>query len=168
MTRDIAGSFNHQMGDTLTLPKSKVSKSVMIVPGVDGRKMSKSYNNTINIFTEEKLLKKQIMSIITDSLGLEDAKNPSSCNVFKIFKLFANENQIKEMERKYMKGGFGYGHAKNELLELIIEKFSKERKIYFELMSEPEKIEQKLKEGSEKARKIASSVLLRVKNKLGI
>ena len=168
MTRDIAGSFNHQMGDTLTLPKSKVSKSVMIVPGVDGRKMSKSYNNTINIFTKEKLLKKQIMSIITDSLGLEDAKNPSSCNVFKIFKLLANESQIKEMERKYMKGGFGYGHAKNELLELIIEKFSKEREIYFELMSKPEKIEQKLKEGSEKARKIASSVLLRVKNKLGI
>ena len=168
MTRDIAGSFNHQMGDTLTLPKSKVSESVMIVPGIDGKKMSKSYNNTINIFTEEKLLKKQIMSIITDSLGLEDAKNPSSCNVFKIFKLLANESQIKEMERKYMKGGFGYGHAKNELLDLIIEKFSKEREIYFELMSEPEKIEKKLKEGSEKARKIASSVLLRVKNKLGI
>ena len=168
MTRDIAGSFNHQMGDTLTLPKSKVSESVMIVPGIDGKKMSKSYNNTINIFTEEKLLKKQIMSIITDSLGLEDAKNPSSCNVFKIFKLLANESQIKEMERKYMKGGFGYGHAKNELLDLIIEKFSKEREIYFELMSEPAKIEQKLKEGSEKARKIASSVLLRVKNKLGI
>ena len=168
MTRDIAGSFNHQMGDTLTLPKSKVSESVMIVPGIDGKKMSKSYNNTINIFTEEKLLKKQIMSIITDSLGLEDAKNPSSCNVFKIFKLLANESQIKEMERKYMKGGFGYGHAKNELLDLIIEKFSKEREIYFELMSEPDKIEQKLKEGSEKARKIASSVLLRVKNKLGI
>lgn len=168
MTRDIAGSFNHQMGDTLTLPKSKVSESVMIVPGIDGKKMSKSYNNTINIFTEEKLLKKQIMSIITDSLGLEDAKNPSSCNVFKIFKLLANESQIKEMKRKYMKGGFGYGHAKNELLDLIIEKFSKEREIYFELMSKPEKIEQKLKEGSEKARKIASSVLLRVKNKLGI
>ena len=168
MTRDIAGSFNHQMGDTLTLPKSKVSESVMIVPGIDGKKMSKSYNNTINIFTEEKLLKKQIMSIITDSLGLEDAKNPSSCNVFKIFKLLANESQIKEMVRKYMKGGFGYGHAKNELLDLIIEKFSKEREIYFELMSEPKKIEQKLKEGSEKARKIASSVLLRVKNKLGI
>ncbi len=168
MTRDIAGSFNHQMGDTLTLPKSKVSESVMIVPGIDGKKMSKSYNNTINIFTEEKLLKKQIMSIITDSLGLEDAKNPSSCNVFKIFNLLANESQIKEMERKYMKGGFGYGHAKNELLDLIIEKFSKEREIYFELISEPKKIEQKLKEGSEKARKIASSVLLRVKNKLGI
>ena len=168
MTRDIAGSFNHLMGDTLTLPKSKVSESVMIVPGIDGKKMSKSYNNTINIFTEEKLLKKQIMSIITDSLGLEDAKNPSSCNVFKIFKLLANESQIKEMERKYMKGGFGYGHAKNELLDLIIEKFSKEREIYFELMSGPEKIEQKLKEGSEKARNIASSVLLRVKNKLGI
>ena len=129
-------------GDTITLPKSKVSESVMIVPGIDGKKMSKSYNNTINIFTEEKLLKKQIMSIITDSLGLEDAKNPSSCNVFKIFKLLANESQIKEMERKYMKGGFGYGHAKNELLDLIIEKFSKEREIYFELMSEPKKIEQ--------------------------
>ena len=168
MTRDIAGSFNHQMGNTLTLPKSKVSESVMIVPGIDGKKMSKSYNNTINIFTEEKLLKKQIMSIITDSLGLEDVKNPSSCNVFKIFKLLANESQIKEMESKYMKGGFGYGHAKNELLDLITEKFSKEREIYFKLMNQPEKIEQKLKEGSEKARKIASSVLLRVKNKLGI
>ena len=168
MTRDIAGSFNHQMGNTLTLPKSKVSESVMIVPGIDGKKMSKSYNNTINIFTEEKLLKKQIMSIITDSLGLEDVKNPSSCNIFKIFKLLANESQIKEMESKYMKGGFGYGHAKNELLDLITEKFSKEREIYFKLMNQPEKIEQKLKEGSEKARKIASSVLLRVKNKLGI
>ncbi|MBH76396.1 MAG: tryptophan--tRNA ligase [Flavobacteriales bacterium] len=168
MTRDIAGSFNHQMGDTLTLPKSKVSENMMIVPGIDGKKMSKSYNNTINIFTEKKLLKKQIMSIVTDSLGLEDVKNPSTCNVFKIFKLLANEGQIKEMENKYMRGGFGYGHAKNELLELIIEKFSKEREIYFELMSKPEKIEQKLKEGSEKARKIASSVLLRVKNKLGI
>ena len=168
MTRDIAGSFNHQMGNTLTLPKSKVSESVMIVPGIDGKKMSKSYNNTINIFTEEKLLKKQIMSIITDSLGLEDVKNPSSCNVFKIFKLLANESQIKEMESKYMKGGFGYGHAKNELLDLITEKFSKEREIYFKLMNQPEKIEQKLKEGSENARKIASSVLLRVKNKLGI
>ena len=168
MTRDIAGSFNHLMGETLILPDSKVSENVMIVPGIDGRKMSKSYDNTINIFTEEKLLKKQIMSIITDSLGLDDVKNPDSCNVFKIFKLLANENQINEMEYQYKNGGFGYGHAKNKLFELIIKKFSTEREKYFELMNAPEKIEIKLKEGSEKAQNIASSVLLRVKKKLGI
>ena len=168
MTRDIAGSFNHLMGETLILPESQVSENVMIIPGVDGRKMSKSYDNTINLFADEKSLKKQIMKIVTDSLELEDPKDPSKCNVFNIYKLIANDDEIKRMETNYMEGGFGYGHAKIALLELILKKFSNERKIYFELMNDTEEIEFKLKEGSEKAKKIASSVLQRVKSKLGI
>ena len=153
MTRDIAGSFNHLMGETLILPESQVSEDVMIIPGVDGRKMSKSYDNTINLFAEEKSLKKQIMKIVTDSLGLEDPKDPSKCNVFNIYKLIANDDEIKKMQTNYIEGGFGYGHAKNALLELILKKFSNERKIYFELMNDTEKIEFKLKEGSEKLKK---------------
>tara|TARA_B100000579_G_C22830788_1_gene855825 strand:+ start:1298 stop:2266 length:969 start_codon:yes stop_codon:yes gene_type:complete len=168
MTRDIAGSFNHLMGETLILPESKISENVMIIPGTDGKKMSKSYDNTINVFAEEKKLKKQIMQIITDSLGLEDSKNPETCNVFKIYKLLASDKEIELMAQNYRNGGFGYGHAKNALLELILKKFSKERQAYSELMNNPEKIEKKLKEGSEKAKKIASSVLQRVKKKLGI
>ena len=168
MTRDIAGSFNHLMGETLILPESQVSEDVMIIPGVDGRKMSKSYDNTINLFADEKSLKKQIMKIVTDSLELEDPKDPSTCNVFNIYKLIANDDEIKKMETNYIGGGFGYGHAKNALLELILKKYSNERKIYFELMNDTEKIEFKLKDGAEKAKKIASSVLQRVKSKLGI
>lgn len=168
MTRDIAGSFNHLIGETLILPESQVSEDVMIIPGVDGRKMSKSYDNTINLFADEKSLKKQIMKIVTDSLELDDPKDPSTCNVFNIYKLIANDDEIKKMETNYMSGGFGYGHAKNALLELILKKYSNERKIYFELMNDTEKIEFKLKEGAEKAKKIASSVLQRVKSKLGI
>jgi tryptophanyl-tRNA synthetase len=168
MTRDIAGSFNHLMGETLILPESKVSKNVMIIPGTDGKKMSKSYENTIDVFAEEKKLKKQIMQIKTDSLGLEDPKDPENCNVFKIYKLLASDKKIEKMSQNYRNGGFGYGNAKNTLLELILNKFSSERKIYSELISNPEKIEKKLKEGSEKAKKIASSVLQRVKKKLGI
>ena len=168
MTRDVAGSFNHLMGETFVLPEAKVSENVMLVPGTDGEKMSKSYDNTIDIFTEEKHLKKQIMRIVTDSLDLEASKDPSSCNVFKIYKLLASNDQIKKMEHNYKNGGFGYGHAKNALFELILTKFSAERKKYSELMQDPKQIEKKLIEGSEKAKKIASSVLQRVKEKLGI
>ena len=168
MTRDIAGAFNHLMGETLILPESQVTENVMIVPGVDGRKMSKSYDNTINIFSDEKSLKKQIMKIVTDSLGLEEPKEPDACNIFNIYKLIASDDEIENMKKNYLHGGFGYGHAKNALLELILKKFSAERKIYSELMRNTEELELKLKEGSEKAKKIASSVLQRVKNKLGI
>ena len=167
MTRDIAGSFNHLIGETLIIPESKVSENVMTVPGIDGQKMSKSYNNTIDVFCEEKQLKKQIMQIVTDSLGLDDPKDPGKCNVFNIYKLLANPDQIKEMKNNYQNGGFGYGHAKTALLELILEKFSKERVLYNQLITNPDLIEAKLIAGSEKAKKIASSVLTRVKQKLG-
>ena len=168
MTRDIAGSFNHLMGETFVIPEPKVEESVMIIPGIDGQKMSKSYGNTINIFSEEKVLKKQVMQVITDSIALEEPKDPNQCNVFKIYKLLASDQEIKNMEHNYRNGNYGYGHAKNALLEMILNKFSNERKIYNELMANTGLIEEKLLEGSKKAKKIASSVLSRVKIKLGL
>tara|TARA_B100000902_G_scaffold20310_1_gene24366 strand:+ start:86 stop:1054 length:969 start_codon:yes stop_codon:yes gene_type:complete len=168
MTRDIAGSFNHLMGETFVIPEAKTEESVMIIPGTDGKKMSKSYGNTINIFSEEKLLKKQVMQVVTDSISLEEPKDPNQCNVFNIYKLLANNQDIQTMENNYRNGNYGYGHAKNALLELILNKFSNERKVYNELMKNTNLIEEKLLEGSEKAQKIASSVLSRVKIKLGL
>ena len=167
MTRDIAGSFNHLMGETFVIPEAKVEDNVMTIPGTDGQKMSKSYGNTINIFDDEKVLKKQVMQIITDSIPLEEPKDPNQCNVFNIYKLVANREEAKTMENNYRNGNYGYGHAKKELLELILNKFSNERKLYDELMSNTDLIEERLLKGSEKAKKIASSVLARVKIKLG-
>tara|TARA_B100001250_G_scaffold75875_1_gene62104 strand:- start:200 stop:1168 length:969 start_codon:yes stop_codon:yes gene_type:complete len=168
MTRDIAGSFNHVMGETFIIPEAKTEERVMIIPGTDGHKMSKSYGNTINIFSEEKLLKKQVMQVVTDSIPVEEPKDPNQCNVFNIYKLLASDQEIKTMENNYRNGNYGYGHAKNTLLEIILNKFSNERKIYNELMANTNLIEEKLLEGSEKAKKIASSVLSRVKIKLGL
>ena len=167
MTRDIAGSFNHIYGDTLVLPEAKIDERVMIISGTDGQKMSKSYGNTINVFSDEKALKKQVMQIITDSIPLEEPKDPNKCNVFNIYKLVANPEEIITMENNYRNGNYGYGHAKKELLELILRKYSSERKLYSEYMNNPDLIEERLKEGAEKARKTASSVLARVKSKLG-
>ena len=128
ITRDIAKSFNHNYGDTFIIPESKIDKNVQTIPGTDGRKMSKTYENTIDIFADEKSLKKQIMSIVTDSKGLEDKKNPESCNIFNIFKLIASEDEVKKMKKNYSEGGYGYGHAKTHLLNLILDLFRKERK----------------------------------------
>ncbi len=167
MTRDIAGSFNHLMGETFVIPESKTEDTVMIIPGTDGQKMSKSYGNTINIFGDEKLLKKQVMQILTDSIPLEEPKDPNQCNVFNIYKLIADKEKIITMENNYRNGNYGYGHAKKELLELILSKYSSERKLYNDFMKNPNLIEERLHKGSEKAKKIASSVLKRVKSKLG-
>ena len=167
MTRDIAGSFNHLMGETFIIPEAKTDESVMTIPGTDGQKMSKSYGNTIDIFCDEKELKKQVMQIITDSIPLQNPKDPNKCNVFNIYKLLGNNEEIKTMERNYRNGNYGYGHAKNALLELIIKKFASQRKVYNDLMKNPELLEKKLLKGSKKAKSIASSVLSRVKGKLG-
>jgi len=167
MTRDIAGSFNHLMGETFVIPESKTEDTVMIIPGTDGQKMSKSYGNTINIFGDEKSLKKQVMQILTDSIPLEEPKDPNQCNVFNIYKLIADKEKIITMENNYRNGNYGYGHAKKELLELILSKYSSERKLYNDFMKNPNLIEERLHKGSEKAKKIASSVLERVKSKLG-
>tara|TARA_B100000427_G_C15463944_1_gene575360 strand:- start:327 stop:1295 length:969 start_codon:yes stop_codon:yes gene_type:complete len=167
ITRDIAKSFNHNYGDTFIIPESKIDKNVQTIPGTDGRKMSKTYENTIDIFADEKSLKKQIMSIVTDSKGLEDKKNPESCNIFNIFKLIASENEVKKMKKNYSEGGYGYGHAKTHLLNLILDLFRKERKLYSELLQNPDHLYGILVKGEEKARVIADKVLERVRSKLG-
>ena len=167
ITRDIAKSFNHNYGDTFIIPESKIDKKVQTIPGTDGRKMSKTYENTIDIFADEKSLKKQIMSIVTDSKGLEDKKNPESCNIFNIFKLIASEDEVKKMKKNYSEGGYGYGHAKTHLLNLILDLFRKERKLYSELLQNPDHLYGTLVKGEEKARVIADKVLERVRSKLG-
>ena len=167
ITRNIAKSFNHNYGDTFIIPESKIDKNVQTIPGIDGKKMSKTYENTIDIFADEKSLKKQIMSIVTDSKGLEDKKNPESCNIFNIFKLIASEDEVKKMKKNYSEGGYGYGHAKTHLLNLILDLFRKERKLYSELLQNPDHLYGILVKGEEKARVIADKVLERVRSKLG-
>lgn len=167
MTRDIASRFNNKMGETFVLPQDKIQSDTQLVPGTDGQKMSKSRNNFITIFLPEKELKKQVMSIVSDSKSLEDAKDPESCVIFGLYKLIASPIEIDTMRTHYLNGGYGYGHAKIELYELIIRKFEKERAIYFELMANPSKIDEVLAIGAEKARKVAKNVLARVRSKVG-
>ncbi len=167
MTRDIAASFNHQYGDTFVLPEAVIDKRVMTVPGVDGQKMSKSYNNTINIFQGDKTLKKQVMSIVTDSKGLEEPKDPDTCNVFALYQLLAEKPAVDEMRKNYLAGGYGYGHAKNALLEVITSRFEEQRKKYDEYMSNTSLLDKALALGAEKARQIGIPVLERVKAKIG-
>lgn len=167
MTRDIATAFNNQYGETFVVPEALMDERVMIVPGIDGQKMSKSYNNYIDIFLPDKELKKVVMSIVTDSIPLEQPKNPDTCNVFKLYELLAEKNSVKEMREKYLKGGFGYGHAKQALFEIIIAKFQKQREAYWNYMKDKNELEKKLLHGAEKARAIAEKVLKRVREKSG-
>lgn len=168
IARDIASKFNAQYNqDIFVIPEAKVDENVMIVPGIDGQKMSKSYNNFINIFLPEKELLKVVKTIITDATPLEDPKNPDTCNVFKIYKLLADANQISEMRTKYAKGGYGYGHAKTALYELILSKFEKQRKRYNELMNNTAQLEKELQIGEAKARKLAQEKLKKVRAVLG-
>lgn len=167
ITRDVASRFNARMGETFVLPQDKIQENTKLVPGTDGEKMSKSRNNYIDIFASEKELKKQVMSIQTDSKGLEDPKDPETCHVFQLYKLLASEAEIADMTAKYVAGGFGYGHAKLALLDLILTKFENHRKIYKDYMENPAKIDAVLAIGAEKAKKVANEVLARVRAKLG-
>lgn len=169
ITRDVASRFNHQMGETFVLPVSYIQEDTKYVPGTNGGKMSKSANNIINIFLEDKALRKQIMSIETDSTPLEDPKNTETCKIFAIYKLVANDSQIKIMTEKYKNANrdFGYGHAKQALFELIVEKFKIERKKYTHYMNNLAEIDRALFLGAEKAKVIANGVLKRVREKLG-
>lgn len=168
ITRDVASRFNHQMGETLILPDAKVQESTMYVHGTDGQKMSKSRNNTINIFLPEKELRKQVMSIVTDSKGLEESKDPNSCNVFHLYSLLANEHEVNQLSEKYLAGGFGYGHAKQALFELILDRFAHQREKYTHLMTNKSEIDVALAEGAKKARIVAQGVIGRVRNKVGL
>jgi tryptophanyl-tRNA synthetase len=168
MARDIAAKFNHQYNDDVfVLPEAKVDDKVMTIPGIDGRKMSKSYNNYINIFMPDKALKKQIMKIVTDETPLEDPKSPDTCNVFTIYSLLANETQIAEMRANYLGGNYGYGHAKVALFELIVEQFAEPREKYAYFMEHTDELEKLLAIGAKKAKAVALPVLQRVKEKLG-
>ena len=167
ITRDVAARFNHQMGETLVLPQAKIQESSQYVPGTDGEKMSKSKNNTINVFLPEKKLRKQIMGIKTDSAALEEPKDPESCNVFAIYTLLAPNSSIQALREKYLAGGMGYGYAKQLLFELILDRFENERKQFDYYHQHPEEVHLALAKGAEKARKVASEVLLRVRDKIG-
>jgi tryptophanyl-tRNA synthetase len=168
MTRDIARSVNHQLKqEVLIVPESKISEEVMVIPGTDGRKMSKSYNNFIDVFLPEKQLRKQVMGIVTDSTPMEEPKDPDTCNAFTLYSLLASESQIAEMRQNYLGGNYGYGHAKQAFFELILEEFAAERKRFDELIAQPELIEQLLLEGAQKAKPVADGVLGRLKAAIG-
>ena len=167
MTRDVAARFNHQMGETFVLPKEKIQENTQYIIGTDGNKMSKSKNNIINIFLPDKALRKQIMGIKTDIKTVEEPKDPESCNVFKIYSLLASLESIEDLRKQYLAGGMGYGHAKQALFELMVEKFKKEREKFNYYQDHPEEVEVALAKGAVKASKIADEVLLRVRRKLG-
>ncbi len=167
ITRDVASRFNHQMGETFVIPEAKTNEETMYVPGTDGQKMSKSRNNFINIFVDDKALLKQIKSIETDSTPLEEPKNPDTCNVFALYKLLGSTEEIADLRAKYEAGNYGYGHAKQALYDLMVVKFASEREKYNYYINNLEEVDKLLLEGAAKARKVAQSVLSRVREKLG-
>ena len=167
MTRDVASRFHAQLGETFVMPDAKVQEGTKLIPGTDGAKMSKSKNNIINIFLPEKKLRKQIMSIATDSTPMEEPKNTETCNVFAIYKLLASESEIAQMKNNYEGGNYGYGHAKQALYELVLTTFKTPRERYNHYMGHLTEIDAALQIGAEKATRIATEVLRRVRTKLG-
>lgn len=167
MTRDVANRFNHLVGETLVAPEAKVQENTKLVPGTDGEKMSKSRENTINIFLTDKKLRKQIMGIKTDSTPLEEPKNPDTDTIFALYKILASDAQIATMRSNYEGGNYGYGHAKQALYELILEKFATIRERYHHYMNNQHEIDEALKLGAEKATLTANEVLQRVRAKIG-
>ena len=167
MTRDVASRFNNTYGETFVLPAAKVNKETQLIHGTNGEKMSKSKGNIIDIFLPVKALKKQIMGIQTDSTSVDEPKDYENCNVFKLYSLIADQNSITSLKENYINGGFGYGHAKTELFNYIISKFSKQRESFDHYMSNKDELDEVLKLGALKANKVAQEVLNRVREKLG-
>ncbi|CAM4100086.1 tryptophan--tRNA ligase [Zobellia nedashkovskayae] len=167
MTRDVASRFHNQMGETFVIPEVKVQENTMYIPGTDGEKMSKSRGNLINLFQTDKKLRKQIMGIQTDSTPMEEPKDPTNDNVFALYKILAAQEQIEEMSANYLAGNYGYGHAKQALYEVIVNKFGDAREKYDYYMNNTKEIDDALAIGAEKAHKVADGVLQRVRAKLG-
>jgi len=167
MTRDVASRFHAQLGETFVLPDGKVQEETMYIPGTDGAKMSKSKGNLISLFQTDKQLRKQIMGIQTDSTPMEDPKDPATDNVFALYKILATQPQIEEMSANYLAGNYGYGHAKQALYEVILNKFEEPREKFNYYMNHLEEVDEALALGAEKAKKVADSVLERVREKLG-
>ncbi len=168
MARDMGARFNHKMGETFVLPQAELQEDTKYVPGTDGHKMSKSRGNIINIFLPEKDLKKQIMGIETDSKSLEEAKDPETDKIFALYELIAKPEQTEILKQKYLAGNFGYGHAKTELLNLILTRFEKERELYTYYLNNLPELEEKLQEGAAKTKVIAMETLKSVREKLGV
>jgi tryptophanyl-tRNA synthetase len=166
-TRDVASRFNHKMGEVFVVPKEWIQDDTMLIPGIDGEKMSKSRNNFIDIFLPEKELKKQVMKIVTDTKGLDDEKDPDTCNIFQLYRLLATEEQQESMRENYKTKGYGYGHAKTALLDLILTRFEKERERYNYFEANPDEVDTILAKGAERARKIARATLNRVRKSVG-
>ena len=167
MTRDVASRFNNLMGETFIIPEAKIQDNTKYITGTDGEKMSKSKNNIVDIFVDDKKLRKQIMKIETKSLAVEDPKNPENCNVFKLFEVVAPEDDVQSLKSEYLKGGVGYGEAKELLFNKILQRFSENREKYFELLENKDQVETLLLAGAQKARKQAQKVLKRVRSHIG-
>ncbi len=168
MARDIATRFNQLAGeDLLILPEARIDEKMMTIPGIDGQKMSKSYNNYINIFLPENELKKVVKKIVSDSTPLEEPKDPEADITFKIYSLLGSEAEVEAMRQNYINGGYGYGHAKQALLEIILEKYAEPRRIYNYYMENTEELEEILKAGEEKARAVARQTISKVRRVLG-
>ena len=168
ITRDIASAINRHAGlELLVVPEAQIDEQVMTVPGTDGQKMSKSYKNVVDVFLPEKELKKQIMGIVTDATPLEAPKDPEKCNVFQLFRLVATPEQTADLAQRYRAGGLGYGHAKTELLGVLLERFAEERLRFDALMADPATLDAALEVGARKAAAVADATLLRVRQALG-
>jgi tryptophanyl-tRNA synthetase len=168
ITRDLAVKFNQLYGEVLVVPEAYIKSEVAVVPGIDGQKMSKSYNNTIEIFQNDKATKKRCGLIVTDSTPMEAPKNPETCNVFALLKLLAEPAEIEAIAAQYRAGGYGYGHAKNRLAELINAFFAPARAKYAELEKSPDTVRDILREGGRKARAVAAATMARVRKACGI
>ncbi len=168
MTRDMAEKFNHIFGETFVIPEELILPEVAVVPGIDGQKMSKSYNNTIEIFADYKTLKSRVMSIVTDSTPLEAPKDPDKSTIYALYKLFATPEEAQAMREKFLAGGYGYGHAKKELLEKIWTYFEPHRKRREELLKNRDVVYEVLRKGAERARERAAAVMDRVRERAGI
>ncbi|MBT3378193.1 MAG: tryptophan--tRNA ligase [Lentisphaerae bacterium] len=168
VTRDLAIRFNNAYGETLVVPDAMIRDEVAVVPGIDGQKMSKSYDNTVEIFGPEKKIRKKIMKIVTDSTPMEEPKDPDTCNVFAIYKLMANEAEIAAMRERYTAGGMGYGHAKQALFEKYLETFAAFRQRRDELEQNLDEVEAILERGAERAREVAEGYLNAVKKATGL
>lgn len=168
VTRDIAIKFNNEYGDIFTLPEPEIDEDVATVPGLDGQKMSKSYGNTIDLFQEEKALRKQIMRIVTDPTPVEEPKDPDTCNVFQIYRLFMNKEQEAELRHRYEAGGMGYGEVKEELFVTVRDFFAPYAERRKELLANTDELRSILAQGAEKARHTALKTLRKVRKKTGL
>ena len=168
IARDIAVALNHLYEEVLTVPEALIQERVMTIPGVDGRKMSKNYNNTIPIFSDPDTLRKQVMRIVTDSKRPEDPKNPDECSVYSIFKYFASPEAIESRHKAYLNGGLAYSEIKQELFELLNDFFGRRRDTYLQLRDDKHHLDHILNQGAESARAIAGPVLENVRRAIGI